>query len=134
MKKVNAVIERAGDGTYSIYMDDDNFDYLVTGTGATVDEAKKVFIGGYDDVRNLYAEEKKPFEEVDFNFKYDVASLLAYYVKIMSLQGLAHISGIAPQRLDNYVSGRSVPSQQTLGKIQCAMHSFATDIGSARFA
>ena len=32
-RKVTAVIERAGDGTYSIYMDADDMDYLVTGTG-----------------------------------------------------------------------------------------------------
>lgn len=67
-KIVNAVIERANDGTYSIYMDDDNLDYLVTGTGKTVEEAKTVFLGGYDDTRRYYAEEGKNFEEVSFEF------------------------------------------------------------------
>ena len=72
-RKVNAIIERANDGTYSIYMDADEMDYLVTGTGKTVSEAMNMFIGGYEDMRRYYEEEGRAFEEVDFDFKYDMA-------------------------------------------------------------
>ena len=33
MKRVKAIIERAGDGSYSVYMDADDMSYLITGTG-----------------------------------------------------------------------------------------------------
>ena len=39
MKKVKAIIERAGDGSYSVYMDADDISYLITGTGKNAEEA-----------------------------------------------------------------------------------------------
>ena len=39
MKKVNAIIERSSTGRYSIYMEDDTLPYLITGEGATLEEA-----------------------------------------------------------------------------------------------
>ena len=50
-RKVKAIIERANDGTYSVYMDADDMDYMVTGTGQTAEEAIKVFRGGYEDTK-----------------------------------------------------------------------------------
>lgn len=74
VRKVKAIIERSSDGSYSVYMDADDMDYQVTGTGAVAEEAVNVFMGGYEDTRKLYAEEEKRFEEVDFEFVYDMAS------------------------------------------------------------
>ena len=76
MRKINAIIERASDGTYSIYSDADDLDYLVTGTGQTVEEAKERFEGGYSDIKRVYAEEGKPFTEVEMVYQYDMASFL----------------------------------------------------------
>ena len=69
-RKVKAIIERANDGTYSVYMDADDMDYMVTGTGQTAEEAIKVFRGGYEDTKKYYEKEGKAFEEVDFDFVY----------------------------------------------------------------
>ena len=88
MRKVKAIIERASDGNYSIYMDADDMSYLVTGTGKTVEEALKVFQDGYEDMKQYYAETGKKFEEVEFEYQYDVASFLQYYAKTISLAGL----------------------------------------------
>ena len=41
MRKVNAIIERANDGNYSVYMDAENVSYLITGTGTTAEEDRK---------------------------------------------------------------------------------------------
>ena len=79
MRKVKAIIERASDGNYSIYMDADDMSYLVTGTGKTVEEALKVFQDGYEDMKQYYAETGKKFEEVEFEYQYAVASCLQYY-------------------------------------------------------
>ncbi len=70
MRRVKAIIERASDGRYSVYMDADDMDYLVTGTGSTAEEAIKVFTGGYEDTGRFYAEEGKNFEEVEFEYVY----------------------------------------------------------------
>ena len=132
-KKVNAIIERANDGTYSIYMDADEMDYLVTGTGKTVSEAMNMFIGGYEDMRRYYEEEGKAFEEVDFDFKYDMASFLAYYSKIFSLAGLSRLTGINQQQLSHYVTGRRHPSARTVEKMQEAIQGFGRDLSTINF-
>lgn len=133
MKKVNAIIERASDGTYSIFIDADDLDYLVTGTGDTVEEAKRVFEGGYEDMRRVFAEEGRPFTEVELTYKYDMASFLAYYSKVMSMAGLSRLTGINQQQLSHYVTGRRRPSPKTIEKMQTAIQAFAHDLSSVRF-
>ena len=132
-RKVTAVIERAGDGTYSIYMDADDMGYLVTGTGKTVDEAMTMFKAGYDDMRKYHAEEGKEFEEVDFDYKYDMASVLAYYAKILSLAGMSRLTGINQQQLSHYVTGRRNPSAKTIEKMQAAIQRFGKDLSTVHF-
>lgn len=132
-RKVTAVIERAGDGTYSIYMDADDMDYLVTGTGKTVEEAIAMFKGGYDDMLKYYAAEGKAFEEIEFDYKYDMASFLAYYSKILSLAGMSRLTGINQQQLSHYLTGRRNPSAKTIEKMQAAIQRFGKDLSTVHF-
>lgn len=134
MRQVKAIIERASDGTFSIYMDADNMTYLVTGTGSTVEEARKVFNDGYEDMKQYYAEEKKAFEEVEFIFQYDVASFLQYYAFAFSLAGLERITGINQKQLGHYVSGYRNPSPKTKQKIEESIHKFCEELSAVSFA
>ena len=133
MRKVNAIIERAGDGNFSIYSDADDLSYLITGTGKTVDEAKKCFEDGYEDMRRYYEKEGKPFTEVEMVYQYDMASFLEYYTKAFSLVGLARITGINQGQLSHYVTGRRTPSARTKEKMQKAIHAFAEDLSTVNF-
>lgn len=134
MRKVNAVIERASDGTYSIYSDADDLSYLITGTGKSVEEAKKCFEGGYTDMKRYYEKIGKPFEEVEMCYVYDVASFLNYYSNMLSLAGLSRLTGINPQQLSHYATGRRRPSPKTVKKITDAIHAFGRDLSAAQFA
>lgn len=134
MRKVNAVIERASDGTYSIYSDAEDLGYLVTGTGETVEEAKRYFEGGYEDIKKSYARHNEPFEEVEMCYVYDVASFLNYYSNMLSLAGLSRLTGINPQQLSHYATGRRRPSPKTVKKIADAIHAFGRDMSTAQFA
>lgn len=133
MKEVNAIIERAKDGTFSIYMDADDMDYMVTGTGKSVEEAKEVFEGGYDDIRRYYSKEGKPFTEVAFTYKYDMASFLDDYTKAFTLAGLSRITGINQGQLSHYITGRRIPSARTKQRVQSAIHSFARNLNGVSF-
>ena len=133
MRKVNAVIERAKDGTYSIYSDAEDLDYLVTGTGKTVEEAMKCFEDGYEDMKKFYAKKGMPFTEVEMEYKYDLASFLNYYSKIITFAGLSRLTGINQQQLSHYANGYRKPSARTKEKVQNAIYSLATDFGSVRF-
>ena len=133
MRKVNAIIERANDGNYSIYSDADDLSYLITGTGKTVEEAKKCFEDGYEDMRRYYAEEGKPFTEVEMVYQYDMASFLAYYTKAFSLAGLSRITGVNQGQVSHYITGRRTPSTRTKEKMQRSIQAFAADLESVRF-
>ena len=133
-RKVKAVIERAGDGSYSVYMDADDMDYLVTGTGKTAEEAIQTFMGGYEDTKRYYEEENKPFEEAEFEFIYDMASFLSYFSKALTLAGLSRLTGINKGQLSHYMTGRRVPSAKTVEKIQDSVHKLAEDLSQVRFS
>ncbi len=133
MRKVRAIIERAGDGNYSVYMDADNMNYLITGTGKTAEEAIECFKNGYEDTKAYYTSEGKDFEEVEFVFQYDMASFLSYYSKAFTLAGLSRVTGINQGQLSHYVTGRRVPSTRTKEKIQKSIHAFASDLSQVHF-
>jgi len=133
MRRVQAIIERANDGNYSVYMDADDMSYLVTGTGKTVEEAVECFKNGYEDMKQYYAEEGKEFEEAEFDYQYDMASFLSYFTKAFSLAGLSRITGINQGQLSHYVTGHRVPSKRTKEKMQQSIRAFATDLSQVHF-
>ena len=71
MKKVNVIIERASDGTYSAYMDDYSLDYGLIGTGCSVDECIEDIKLAYAEMQQLFEERSRYFEEVEMVFSYD---------------------------------------------------------------
>ena len=134
MRQVKAIIERAGDGTYSIYSDADDLSYLITGTGKTVEEARKCWEDGYTDMKRYDKQEGKEFTEVEMHYVYDMASFLAYYSKVLSLAGLSRLTGVNPQQLSHYVTGRRNPSPKTVKKIMDSIHAFGKDLSTVQFA
>lgn len=133
MKKVKAIIERANDGNYSVYMNADNVSYLITGTGATAEDAIESFKENYEDMKRYYKEEGKKFVELEFEYQYDMASFLSYFSKAFSLAGLSRITGINQGQLSHYVTGHRVPSARTKEKIQKSIYSFAADLSQVSF-
>ena len=133
MRRVKAIIERAGDGTYSVYMDADDMSYLITGTGKNAEEAMDSFKLNYDDMKRYYAEEGKFFEEADFVYVYDMASFLSYYCKAFSLAGLSRITGVNQGQLSHYVTGHRIPSEKTKQKIQNSIQDFAKELSLVHF-
>ena len=133
MKKVKAIIERAGDGNYSVYMDADDISYLITGTGTSAEKAVDSFKENYEDMKRYYADEGKDFEEVEFEYEYDMASFLSYFSKAFSLAGLSRITGINQGQLSHYVTGYRVPSTRTKKKIQQSIRAFAADLSKVNF-
>lgn len=129
MKKVKAIIERASDGSYSVYMDAPEMDYLITGTGDSAAEAIRIFNGGYEDMKCVYNKSGKEFEEVEFEYEYDTASFLSLYSNMFSLIGLSNITGINKCQLSHYVTGRRKPSRATAEKIQNSIRNFGKELG-----
>lgn len=134
MKKVRVFIERGSDGGYGAYLPDDNrLSYSVNSVGDTEAEVIEDFKEAYREMKDYFAEEGKPFEEVEFVFSYDVPSFLQYYKGLLSLAGLSRITGIAQGQLSDYVTGRRHPSAKTIDKIQKALNRFGGELSKVDF-
>lgn len=129
MKTVRVFIERGKDGSYGAYMpDENNLSYGVIGNGDTAAAAVADFKAVYEDLKESYQKDGKPFEEVEFVFSYDLPSFLVYYADLISYKGLSKLTGIAPAQLSQYISGYRNPSPKTTQKIQNALHSFGNEL------
>lgn len=133
-KKINVVIERGIDGSFSAYIADDNCEFGCIGEGKSVEETKADFMKAVGEMQEVYAEEGSKFPDVEFDFIYDMASFLNYYAYAFSLAGLARIIGVNQGQLSHYVTGCRRPSKSTVEKIEQSLHDFANEIGQVKFA
>ena len=133
MKRVKVFIEKSSFG-YSAYMDDTPLSYSVLGEGKTVEEAIDDFNKSYAGMREYYERHDKPFEEIRYEFFYDIASFLDEFSKAFSLAGLERITGVSQTQLGHYLHGRRKPSRKTIERIQKGVQDFAHTLTSVRFA
>ena len=91
------------------------------------------FHAAYEEMKAYYREAGEAFEEVEFDFSYDVPSFLNYYKGLLTLAGLGRITGINERQLSQYVSGYRNPSAKTTKKIEDALHNFGSELQQVRF-
>ena len=132
MKTIRVILENSSYG-YSAYMDDDTLDYGCIGEGKTIDETISDFYDAYQEMKEGFAQENRYFEEVEFDFYYDIASFLEKYYKKFSLAGLEQITGVNQTQLGHYLHGRRKPSKKTIEKIQRGVEAFAKELTELKF-
>lgn len=133
MRTVRVFIERGEDGSYGAYMpDDNNLSYGVIGDGESAAEAIADFKAVYEDMKTAAEAEGREFEEVNFNFSYDLPSFLVYYADLISYKGLSRLTGISAAQLSQYISGYRRPSVKTTEKIQTALNKFGNELRQIR--
>lgn len=129
MKNVRVFIEKGKDGSYGAYMPDDNgLTYGVIGEGTSAAEAMGDFKATYEAMKANAKEEGWDFEEVNFEFSYDLPSFLVFYADLLSYKGLAKLTGISAAQLSHYISGFRNPSAKTTKKIQTALNTFGKEL------
>ena len=133
MKTVKVFIEKSEYG-YSAYMDDTPLDYSCIGEGKTVRETINDFKESYNEMKEFFLSSGKEFEEVSFEFYYDIPSFLQEYVKAFSLAGLERITGVNQKQLGHYLNGQSKPTKRTIDKIKSGVEEFVEELESVRFA
>jgi len=108
MTKIDAIIERAKDGTYTVYCKSDIF----SGAGATIEEAKQDMLRQMDFYKETAKAEGFKYPayldgEYEISYELDMPSLLKYYVDagIFSLAGVAQMTGINQKQLWSYLNG-----------------------------
>ncbi|MDR1224078.1 MAG: type II toxin-antitoxin system HicB family antitoxin [Tannerella sp.] len=126
--KVTVIIEQNSKGRYSAYISDERIKFGVLGEGKTVEETIEDFKIGYEEMKETYQSEGKEFQELEFDFKYDTASFLAAYSGVLSLAGMARLTGLNQGLLSHYVNGRKKPTQKTILKIKNSVHEFGKSL------
>lgn len=108
MKQIEAIIERASDGTYSVYCKDEIF----SGSGDTIEAAKEDMLDQISFYKETAIAEGFKYpewldDEYSIEYTTDASSLLRYYIGagIFSLAGLEKVTGINQKQLWSYVNG-----------------------------
>jgi hypothetical protein len=133
--KVDVFIEKGLDGTYDVHFGEQTkgLTFGLLGQGNNIQEAIDDFNNSRDEIKTYYQEIGKYFpEDLEFVFKYDVPSFLAYYSNVISLAGLGRLTGVAQGQLSHYVTGRRKPSQKTVRKIEKSLHEFAAELSKVQ--
>lgn len=135
MKRVRVIIGRVKTGKYpySVLMDAPDVPFGLNGTGSSVEAAKNDFLEAYAEIRELMEGQGEKFDELEFEYLYDIPSFLEYYAYALSLAGLERITGINQRQLSHYINGTAIPRRKTIDRFQRRLHSFADDLCAVKF-
>ena len=135
--KIDVIIETGPDKRFEAVIDPDKeygLSFGLLGEGHSVQECIDDFYASADEMKALYAEKGKEFPvDLEFTFKYDVASFLAHYSDMLSLSGLEKITGINQRQLSHYLNGVKKPRPETIQKIETGIHRFANELSQVNF-
>lgn len=131
MRHIAAIIERATDGTYSVYCEEEIF----SGMGDTIEEAKSDMLQQMDAYKETAKAEGFKYPEYlddrDFTIDYsiDALSLMNYYLSKgwVTLSTLENITGISQKQLWAYTHGTK-PRKAQAERIQSGLRNMARDL------
>ena len=128
-----ALIERGKDGTFGIFTPDIN--HTIIGEGNTVEEAKADFENSVEEMILSYLEtgSELPYElkDVEFVYKYDIASIFNYYSWI-NVSQFARKAGINPSLMRQYKIGKTYISDNQITKIENTLHSLGKELAAIK--
>lgn len=132
MKQIEAIIERASDGTFTVYCKDEIF----SGAGDTIEAAKADMAQQMAFYKETAQEEGFKYPEwmdgeYTVNYVIDMTSLMAYYVGngIFTLAGLEKVTGISQKQLWAYLNGTK-PRKAQQDRIAAGLRSLNQDLST----
>ena len=130
--KAMVIIEKAKDGYFSCYMENDTLDFGLIGHGDTAAEAKTDLMTAYGELKEIEQERGNTIPELDFEFKYDLHSFFNYF-NVLNVTKLAEKTGINPSLLRQYRSGAAKAGQKQYDKLENAVHEIGGELISVKF-
>lgn len=131
--KTTALIEKGKDGTFGIFTPD--LKSTIIGEGNTVGEAKADFLNSVNELMLYYKETGRQIPEeltdIEFEFKYDIASLFNYY-SFINVSQFAKSAGINPSLMRQYKMGHQYISENQVLKIETALHKIAKEFAEIK--
>lgn len=132
MKKIEAIISRAADGTFSVYCKKEIF----SGMGDTIEAAKEDMVKQmhiYKETAICGGFKYPQFLDEEFALEYtlDAVSVMAYYVRsgFLSIAGMEKLTGIHQKQLWSYLNG-SKPRLEQNRRIEQGLVRLSNDLGA----
>lgn len=125
--KATIIIEKAKDGRFSCYLENDDFDFGLIGHGETAIEAKTDLLEAYRELKEM-----QEVPELEFDFKYDLQSFFDYF-SVINVTKLAEKAGINASLLRQYRSGAAKAGQKQYDKLENVIHEIGRELSTAKF-
>lgn len=130
--KVTAIMEKAKDGHYSCYVEEDLPGFGLSGFGDTAEAAKGDMLEAYKEIKEIQAEEGKEVPELEFVYKYDMQSFFDYF-SFLNVTKVAELAGINPSLMRQYTSGVTNAGQKQYDKIRVAVERISKELSETTF-
>lgn len=125
-------MEKAKDGYYSCYVEEDLPGFGLSGFGETAEAAKEDMMKTYKEIKEMQQEEGKEVPELEFIYKYDMQSFFDYF-SFLNVTKVAEIAGINPSLMRQYTSGVTNAGQKQYDKIRVAVERISKELSEATF-
>lgn len=133
MRTITVVINKAEDGKYWARTEEEiNGDTMLNGYGDTVKEAKADLEEAYREAKEDAASEGKPFENVTFEYKYDLQSFFDYF-RVFNVNEIARLAGINPSLMRQYRGGFKKVGEQTYTRLSTCIGNINKELQVAHF-
>ncbi len=134
MKKINvtAIVEKASDGGYSCYVQEDFDGFGLSGYGDTAKEAISDLMLAYKEIKEIRSEEGLETPELDISFQYDMPSFFDYF-SYLNISRIGELAGINPSLLRQYASGAAKAGQKRYEKMSHAVKLIIRDLSVSQF-
>lgn len=131
-RTVTVVMEKAKDGYYSCFVEDDLPGFGLAGFGNTAEEAKADMLVSYQEMREIMQEEGKEIPQLQFIYKYDLQSFFDYF-SFLNISKVAERAGISASLMRQYASGVSNAGQKQYDKVRRAVSDISKELAAATF-
>lgn len=131
-RKVTAIVEKASDGYYACYVDNELDGYGIAGYGETAEQAMSDMQTAYREISEIRESEGQPAEELEFVYKYDMVSFFNYF-SFLNISKVGEIAGINSSLLRQYATGKSKPGKKQFDKLRAAVKQISREMAVAVF-
>ena len=122
--KVTVIMEKASDGYYSCFVEEDLPGFGLAGYGDTAEAAKEDMMKAYEEIKEMQAEEGKEMPELQSFFN---------YFSFLNVTKVAELAGINASLMRQYTSGVTVAGQKQYDKIRVAVERISKELSAATF-
>lgn len=132
LKKVTEIMEKAKDGYYFCYVEEDLPGFGLSGFGETAKAAKEDMMKAYQEIKEMQEEEGEEMPELEFFYKYDMQSFFDYF-SFLNVTKVAELAGINPSLMRQYTSGVTNARQKQYDRIRVAVERISKELSAATF-